>query len=208
MPTLLADLINAIPVAERGDVISPESHNSLRDAIVAIVTELGGAVASRNVTLTFAPTFLKVPKSETSPGGFLPEWQINIGWAQCFQNQAFGWLPLQLPDGSRIQQLHVDWGGSGSGKQFVMNVKLQRQYTDTRTTDDLATLSVGPVETLPLFMESKAPFTNPAPGREPADIVNNKVFKYFVQAELPLHTNGALPVVVNIFAIRVDCRLG
>ena len=61
MPTLLADLINAVPVAARGDVISPESHNSLRDAIVAIVTELGGAVASRKVTLTFAPTFLVLP---------------------------------------------------------------------------------------------------------------------------------------------------
>jgi hypothetical protein len=40
MPTLLSDLINAIPVAERGDVISPESHNSIRDAIAAIITEL------------------------------------------------------------------------------------------------------------------------------------------------------------------------
>ena len=40
MPTPLSDLINAIPVAGRGDVISPESHNSGRDAIVAIVTEL------------------------------------------------------------------------------------------------------------------------------------------------------------------------
>ena len=112
MPTLLADLINAIPVGWREDVISPESHNSLRDAIVAIVTELGGAVESRNVTLTFAPTFLKVPDL-SAPGKFLPEWQINIGLAQCFRNRAFGWLPLQLPDGSQIQQLHVIFGGSG-----------------------------------------------------------------------------------------------
>jgi hypothetical protein len=211
MPTLLSDLINAIPVVRRGDVISPESHNSRRDAIVAIVTELGGAVASRNVTLTFAPAFLPVPPE--AGAGPPREWLINVGFAQCFQNTAFGWLPLQLPDGSRIQQLHVSFGGSGSGKQFLMNVKLQRQYTDARTTEDLATLSVGPVERLQPFMESKAPFTNdprvfPRPGREPADIVNNEEFKYFVRAELPLHTNGALPDVVNIFAIRVDCRLG
>ena len=70
MPTLLSDLINAIPVAGREDVISPESHNSVRDAIVAIVTELGGAVASRNVTLTFAPTFLEIPDPST-PGSIL-----------------------------------------------------------------------------------------------------------------------------------------
>jgi hypothetical protein len=206
MPTLLSDLINAIPIAGRGDVISPESHNSLRDAIVAIVTELGGAVASRNVTLTFAPTFLEVPDPST-PGKVLPKWQINIGFAQCFGNRAFGWLPLQLPDGSRIQQLRVIFGGSG--KLSVMNVILERQYNSTGV-ETLANLSVGPVE-LAAFMESKAPFTNdprvfPAPGREPADIVNNE-FKYFVRAELPTFTNGALPDV-TIFAIRVDCRLG
>jgi hypothetical protein len=207
MPTLLADLINAIPVAGRQDVISPESHNSVRDAIVAIATELGGAVASRNVTLTFAPAFLKVP-DPSAPGKFLPEWQINIGLAQCFRNRAFGWLPLQLPDGSRIQQLHVAFGGSG--KLSVMNVKLQRQYSNDEVT--LANLSVGPVEALKPFMESNAPFTNDplvflSPEGPSADIVNNRLYKYFVRAELPTFTNGTLPEV-TIFAIKVDCRLG
>jgi hypothetical protein len=139
MPTLLADLINAIPVAARGDVISPESHNSLRDAIVAIVTELGGAVASRNVILTFAPAFLGLPD--------LPQWGVQIGFAQSSGSaQTNGWLPLQLPNGSRIQQLHVVFGGTGRlGSQ--MNVKLQRQITDNSSTETLANLSVvGPVD--------------------------------------------------------------
>ena len=125
MPTLLADLINAIPVAGRQDVISPESHNSMRDAIVAIVTELGGAVASRNVTLTFAPTFLKVPDHRRQES-FCLIGRSTLDWLNASSNRAFGWLPLQLPDGSRIQQLRVAFGGSG--KLSVMNVKLQRQY--------------------------------------------------------------------------------
>jgi hypothetical protein len=205
MPTLLSDLINAIPVAGRGDVISPESHNSLRDAIVAIVTELGGAVASRNVTLTFAPTFLEV--SDPLTGGQLPKWTINTGLAQSFGSRAFGWLPLQLPHGSRIQQLHVVFGGTGH--LTVMNVKLERQYSNDLV--NLANLSVRD-EDLGTLMERNAPFTNdplvfPSPGTTPADIVDSAKYKYFVRAELPTFTNGALPDV-TIFAIRVDCSLG
>jgi hypothetical protein len=202
MPTLLSDLINAIPVAGRGDVISPESHNSLRDAIVAIVTELGGAVASRDVILTFAPAFLGLPD--------LPPWGVQIGFAQSSGSaQTNGWLPLQLPNGSRIQQLRVVFGGTGR-LVSQMNVKLQRQITDNSSTETLANLSVvGPVD-LEGVIERNAPFTNdprvlPAPGRPPADIVNNDLYKYFVRADA-----GELPrgSVVNIFAIRVDCRLG
>jgi hypothetical protein len=206
MPTLLADLINAIPVVGRGDVISPESHNSRRDAIVAIVTELGGAVASRNVTLTFAPAFLPVPPGAAPP----PEWQVNVGFAQS-TGLGQGWLPVQLPDASRIQQLRVFFGGTG---QLVtkLHVKLQRQTTDIRSKEDLADLSVqGPIDLEGVKKERIAPFTTdklifPQPGREPADIVNNKEFKYFVRAEL----EGDLPSgsVLKIFAIRVDCRLG
>jgi hypothetical protein len=52
MPTLFSDLIKAIPIAGRGDVISPESHNSIREAIEAIVTELvaAGGVPDNSVT--------------------------------------------------------------------------------------------------------------------------------------------------------------
>jgi hypothetical protein len=208
MTTLLSDLINAIPVAGRGDVISPESHNSRRDAIVAIITELGGAVASRNVTLAFAPAFLPVPPE--AGAGPPPEWQVNVGFAQSTGLGPRGWLPVQLPDASRIQQLRVFFGGTG---QLVteLHVKLQRQTTDLRSKEDLAYLSVeGPVD-LEGVKERIAPFTNdplmfPQPGREPADIVNNKEFKYFVRAEL----EGELPPrsALKIFAIRVDCRLG
>jgi hypothetical protein len=208
MPTLLSDLINAIPIAGRGDVISPESHNSLRDAIVAIVTELGGAVESRNVTLTFTPAFLPVPPE--AGAGPPPEWQVNVGFAQSTGLGPHGWLPVQLPDASRIQQLWVVFGGTGR-LVTKLHVKLQRQSTDTSSTEDLADLSVeGPVD-LEGVKERNAPFTNdprvfPASGREPADIVNNKKFKYFVRAEL----EGELPSrsLLKIFAFRVDCRLG
>ena len=199
MPTLLSDLISAIPIAGRGDVISPESHNSLRDAIVAIVTELGGAVESRNVTLTFTPAFLPVPPE--AGAGPPPEWQVNVGFAQYTGPEPHGWLPVQLPDASRIQQLRVSFGGTGR-LVTKLHVKLQRQTTDTSSTVDLADLSVEG----PLALEGKKEATAPFTSDPPADIVNNKEFKYFVRAEL----EGELPPrsALKIFAIRVDCRLG
>jgi hypothetical protein len=200
MPTLLADLINAIPVAGRRDVISPESHNSVRDAIVAIVTELGGAVATRNVTLTFAPTFLEVPDPST-PGRLLPKWRINIGFAQSSgAASTVGWLPLQLPDRSQIQQLSVVFGGRGR-LASAMRVQLQRQFIPRDIfPETLAMVAVGSVELDSVKIEN-APFAE----RPPADIVNNDEYKYFVRADL-----GEIPsdAHVNIFAIRVGCRLG
>ena len=89
------------------------------------------SVASRTVTLTFAPAFLEVPDH--------PKWGINIGFAQKpheFRTAAGGWLPLQLPDGSRIQQLRVVFGGTG--RLSEMNVKLQRQCTLPASPETLA----------------------------------------------------------------------
>jgi hypothetical protein len=212
MPTLLSDLIDAIPVAGRGDVISPESHNSRRDAIVAIVTELGGAVESRNVTLTFAPTFLEV--SDPLTGGQLPKWAINIGLAQSFGGNpaVTGWLPLQLPDGSQIQQLRVVFGGT-KPLNSQMDVTLQRQHIPGEISAlSLATLSVSSIDRDAI--EGNAPFSLdpgvrlPA-GVPPPDIVNNDKYKYFVRAHLSeLPRGGEPPVTVTIFAIRVDCSLG
>jgi len=199
MPTLLSDLINAIPVAGRADVISPESHNSVRNAIVAIVTELGGAVESRNVTLTFAPTFLEVPG--------VPRLSITIGLATAGNtgNQA-GWLPLQLPDGSQIQQLRVVFGGSAG---LSMDVKLQRQFIRGATSaQTLANVKfVGPVQ-LGHLKEETAPFSADPVEHPQADRVNNHEWKYLVRADLDLANIQPPGSFVNIFAIKVDCRLG
>jgi hypothetical protein len=208
MPTLLSDLINTIPVARREDVISPESHNSMRDAIVAIVTELGGAVASQNVTLTFAPAFLVISPED--------KWVVEIGYAHNQRNptgSAVGWLPLQLPDGSRIQQLRVWAGRTGplDDPPSQMDVKLQRQLIRGGPfAETLAKVSlVGPRNLQDVF-ERNAPFTNDpvvnrGPNRPPANIVDNGEFKYFVRADLLRAPDGSF---VNIFAIMVDCRLG
>jgi hypothetical protein len=210
MPTLLSDLINAIPVAGRGDVISFESHNSIRDAIVAIVTELGGAVASRNVTLTFTPTFLETSRGDEA------KWIVDIGGArspaQGATNGIAGWLPLQLPHGSRIQQLRVAAGRKGPlDPPSRMDVSLQRQRIRAGTqapVDTLANVSLSGAENLQDFFERNAPYSEDPLSHPPAprDIVDNDEFKYFARA----HWFGGAPngSSVNIFEIMVDCRLG
>ena len=157
MPTLLSDLINAIPVAGRGDVISPESHNSLRDAIVAIVTELGGAVESRNVTLTFIPAFLATPDSDEKA------WIVEIGYAKSPPSGAtsgiVGWLPLQLPAGSRIQQLRVVFGGTGRLLLKWMSNYRGSPSKAIASAQDLASLSVESLELNDGLIEKNAPFS-------------------------------------------------
>ena len=176
MPTLLSDLINAIPVVRRGDVISPESHNSLRDAIVAIVTELGGTVESRNVTLTFAPAFVATARGDEKP------WIVEMGYAtspQGITSGIVGWLPLQLPDGSQIQQLRAVFGGKGrsyehriteaghpSGKSLGKSWR-NCQWTVCDSVSARPSLKMKGV-----------------PSRIPADAVNNEKYKYFVRAHL------------------------
>ena len=57
------------------------------------------------ITLTFAPSFFK--KSFTSDGTPLPEeWNLSDGIAQS-TGKAYGWLPVQLPQGYRIQDMIV-----------------------------------------------------------------------------------------------------
>ena len=194
MPTLLSDLINAIPVA------ATWRRNFSRISQFPARCDCGDCHGiGRNsrkpyVTLTFAPTFLEA--SDPLTGGQLPKWAINIGLAQSFGGNpaVTGWLPLQLPDGSQIQQLRVVFGGT-KPLNSQMDVTLQRQHIPGEISAlNLATLSVSSIDRG--VIERNAPFSQipgcGSPREPPPDIVNNDKYKYFVRAhlsELPRSAN-------------------
>src|SRR3954465_11690416 len=54
----LQALLAAIPIAQDGQVITAEYHNSLRSALIALASELGLGLSSPTTTFSFAPAFL------------------------------------------------------------------------------------------------------------------------------------------------------
>lgn len=99
----LQTLINAIPDAQDGNVITSDYHNNIKTALQAIAGQLGPGAGGQNVTLTLLPNFLPVP-----PVNVHVPWKVEIGTASdAGGNLTDGWMPLYLPDGAVIQQLIV-----------------------------------------------------------------------------------------------------
>jgi hypothetical protein len=202
MPTL-NDLVNAVPFVSRGDVIAPESFNAIRAALLAIATQIGGAVSgSQTVVKTFTPTFL--PSVTDVP------WVLSSGFARNPPGgMAGGWFPIDLPDGSRLQRMTVVAGRTGPLEAPAqMDIMLQRQSVrGSSFSPTLATVSlVGASLAAPLIEQSGifgAPTLSPAE-QGAAQVVDNSEYKYFIRADMLGLPPGSS---VFIYAVRVECRL-
>ena len=96
-------LINAIPDAQDGNVITADYHNTIKTALTAIAGQLGPQAGGRTVVQNLMPAFLPVP-----PISSRPAWNVSVGSATDVGGTLTdGWLPLYLPDGAIIQQLNV-----------------------------------------------------------------------------------------------------
>lgn len=92
-------LVGLIPDAQDGDVISADYHNTIKTALEAIATALGGAAGSQTITQTLQPNF--VAKAGT-PGA----WSVTLGQAaDPGPPSCDGFISLDLPDGAVIQQM-------------------------------------------------------------------------------------------------------
>jgi len=96
-------LVNDIPDAQDGSVITSDYHNTIKTALEAIAGQLGAGSGGQTETLTLFPNFQPVqPVSAHVP------WTITMGAAaDAGGNLTDGWLPVHLPDGAMIQQLVV-----------------------------------------------------------------------------------------------------
>lgn len=93
-------LVNNIPLAQDGNLITSNYHNTIRAALEAIAGQVGGAAAPAAVTLTLHAAF--------SPVATFPQFNLSMGVATLTgTGNAAGYIPLNLPDGAVIQQLTI-----------------------------------------------------------------------------------------------------
>ena len=192
-------LINAIPDAQDGNVITSDYHNTIKTALEAIAGQLGPGAGGQTVTLTLIPSFLVIPGDSA--------WNVNVGAASDAGGLLTdGWIPLYLPDGAVIQQLVV------IGLKTIPTTPAQFQANV-----QLLVMSVGSTKSLPLISVDLTnmmgnPFTTPPgipsfPGSTPSSLkdvqtVKNDQNKYAIYAKAnPSPAGGG---TLTIEAIQVS----
>jgi hypothetical protein len=178
-------LIASIPIAQDGQVISADHHNSVRVAFIAMANRLGLGLIAEEIVETFAP------RLSAMPGG--AAWEQDIGAVKKpttgtgDTGALRGWMDVDLPDGSRIKKLQVY--ASTESDNGTMRVKLRRQsVSNVNASDDLTVIEVtnndattvkeGDV-TLPDSTGS-----GDLSAIEQARIVDKRKYKYLLLAEL------------------------
>jgi hypothetical protein len=193
MPSDLQNLINAIPRAEDGNVISSQYHNSLRAALAAIANQLGAGPSHAETARSFAPNFLPV----IDAGVRSPEWLLSVGIASKPGASARGWFPVQLPDGGTINSMTVT--GQRSGTVTSCQVRLVRQTITDATSVPMITVSLKTVTGQPFKVTADVTGAS-LPIIQDFRAVDNDKYQYLVVAEL---VNAAADAVVDLFAIQI-----
>jgi hypothetical protein len=171
-------LIASIPIAQDGQVISAEYHNSVRNAFMALANRLGLGAISEEIHITNAPQLTKVEGQG--------EWLQELGQARkatAATGALRGWMELDLPDGARIKKMNVFAGNNAAG---TMRLKLRRQSVSTSAGDDLIVINVtnNDAATVKDGDVTIPDSTLGAAAIEESRIVNNTKYKYLFVAEL------------------------
>lgn len=215
LPANIQALLDAIPTAEDGHVITSEYHNALRDAIRALA---GGAATPgvQEITLTLAPAFL----SGSTASDDAPKWNLVPGSAHNSLASS-GWIAVELPDGATIKSLSVlGKRPPGAGR---LTVRLQRQQVGVSTLETIAIIDKGaPVSGIPLEVATTIGTSvsqRVAPGvrfdlsefgvlnetalvRSEVSEVIAAEFKYVITADLTGPTAGAVVTEIRAFQIK------
>jgi hypothetical protein len=176
----LQTLLNAIPDAQDGNVITSRYHNTLKAALIAIANQLGAAAppAVQTVTRTVQPNLLTVS------GG--AAWSVSLGVATSGANGGNGYVSLDLPDGAVIQQMVVIGAQPATAvKGFASLLVLPLGGTTAQTLIQIDLSTGGNPFTLsgtPNPQLSAPPLSTSALLN--LQTVQNSQFKYAIQAEV------------------------
>ena len=128
--TRLQILINSIPIANPGNLITSEYHNALREAVRGLASRIGLSVSptAEFKILTFAPNFMPMKaKSADQP------WSVTLERAtipKIDQNKTVaGGFVVQLPDSATIYQMIVRGSraaGAPAPKDFKVTLRRQK----------------------------------------------------------------------------------
>ncbi len=194
MATLQA-LINAIPDAQDGNVITSNYHNTIKRALLAIATQMGAAATgSQTVTLTVQPSFAAIA------GGATP-WVLGIGSAgDAGPPSTSGFIPLNFPDGAVVQTMTVIGAKTNAAPKGFVNLLIVPIGGSAGTTLIQVDLST-----------AGNPFsltgTPNVPGLTASALVSmqtvqNSQFKYVIEAQV-FSTTGIPPASVVINALQI-----
>ena len=207
--TKLQLLLNAIPIANPGNVITSEYHNALRDAVRALASRIGLSVnpTAEFKILSFAPDFLPLSdaaRSSPTAANLPPpnKWEITLNRAAVptanlnINLPVSGGCVVSLPDDASILQMIVRGERLDKDKTNPksFNVKLNRlRFGDEKTSPttminvDLAAVKDGYFEEKQTVKLSKGELdlNNSIAQLTVADrrVVSNETHLYFVTAD-------------------------
>jgi hypothetical protein len=180
-------LINAIPDAQDGNVITSDYHNTIKTALAAIAGQLGAGTSGQSNAVTLVPNFLPAPGNP---------WNVNIGVATDAAGSN-GWMPVYLPDGAAIQQMVAIGAKTATATQGVVSLLIQ-PLADTTTTT-LILIDLSPAGN-PFHLTGFPSVPGAGPnGLRDLQTVKNSVNKYLIRAQ----TFSNVPATVTINTLRV-----
>lgn len=199
MATNLQTLINNIPTAEEGHIISRNYHNSLREAVMELAQQVGTGTGPEqtDTSVTYAPVFLPI----TDGGARSPEWVLSLGVSSRppNTNSAKGWLALQLPDDATIKSMTIT--GQRSGTVLSCQVRLMRQTIADATTVPMIIVNLKNVSGQPFKATGEVAGAS-LPIIQDFRTVNNDKYQYLVLAELTL-ASPTSDALVDLYAIQI-----
>jgi hypothetical protein len=181
-------LVNNIPDAQDGNIITSYTHNSVKTALEAIAGALAGGAAGGSVTLNLPPSFLSI-------AGSTP-WNVKVGFAEDSGNSSDGWIPLNLPEGAVLTNFAAM--GLKTNAAPAGSINLMAVPIDGATTNVLATINLNAVAI-------NNPFNISIPIQVKAALqglltVQNSQFKYVIEANVSFSTAAAS---VTLYSMQV-----
>lgn len=202
-------LLQQIPTARAGEIITSEYHNLLRRAVYALAERLGVATAPATGTeiFTFAPNFMRtntqLPDMPAHVNQPLP-WTLSFEKAQLNPDAANantpvrGVLPVQLPNEAVIQKMIVRGNSAAPPANGVVVDPQIFQVALKRMTISKANSAQTPLITVDLKskrgrFDETGTIDQPDPNRDLGmlakfvqqenQIVNNQTHQYFITAD-------------------------
>jgi len=204
VPTLGDTFRSSIPVAQDGDLITSNYHNSLRDAIIQLADQSGGAAGGGTTALAFAPAM------QPTGGSDAVSWVQQLGFANRpptvpGDKVVDGWMPVSLPHGSRVRKLTVV-GNRTKGTWLLFQVQLFRQLAADTATEPLIQIIVPKTAGTPPSPPDAKPGTfTVSEERKDKDavlVVDNTNYRYILRVQLLGVSDDS---DVSLRAFRIEC---
>ena len=196
-------LLNQIPHANPGDIITSEHHNSLRRAIRAVAASVEDDFG-RLVKLTFAPNFQPFAPDENKTR--ILNWEVFFNKAVIPNNldgervTVDGAFAVQLPQNARLVTMIVR-GNQGRGEREFRSeceLSLNRVELGNIAADKLTPLFVFDLTSAADMSTIKGTLTT-----DGKDLTDNSKYQYFVRA---LWRGAQDAVRFEIVSIQISCE--